>query len=210
MGTKEVQSYKEKAYDIIKKKIIYCELAPGDVVDKKELIDELGIGRTPIREALSNLEQENLVVIMPRRGVVVSSISINDLSQIYAVREIVEPAMVKLAMPNLNDEDLQRFAEQFKSYDDLGVLDQTKLDSQFHQFLAKMTHNNYIIKLMDNLHSQNQRIRIMTSNVPDRMRHSTTEHLNIIEKLIARDVDGAEDLMRHHISISKKTASTIL
>ncbi|MBI9104444.1 MAG: GntR family transcriptional regulator [Spirochaetales bacterium] len=210
MSDREVLSLKEKAYEIIKRKILNCELQPGDVIDKNVLIEELGVGRTPIREALSNLEQENLVVIMPRRGVVVSNISINELGQIYTVREIIEPAMIRLALPNIGEGELNEFRELFNSYIQMDILEQTTADSRFHQFLASKTENSYIIRLMDNLHSQNQRLRIITSKVPDRMRNSSEEHLQIIEKLMTKDADGAEALMRKHIAISKKAAFSVL
>ena len=84
-------SLKERAYRIIKDKIIRCEYMPGDFLNEKSLIEEIGASRTPIREALNKIEQENLVKIIPKRGVVVSEITMKDISEIFQVRECVSP-----------------------------------------------------------------------------------------------------------------------
>lgn len=78
-----MESLKSKAYEIIKKRIVCCEYAPGDILDEKALIDEFGVSRTPIREALNVLAEEGMVDIMPRRAILVSHISTKDVSNLY-------------------------------------------------------------------------------------------------------------------------------
>ncbi len=204
------QSYKDIAYEIIKEKIVSCELLPGDIVDKNVLMKEIGVGLTPVREAINKLEQDDLVVIMPRRGVVVSNVSINDISCIYSVRELVEPYMAREAVPNMKEEDLKWFMKQFQSYVEKDMVEQTNLDSKFHLYIAGNTRNKYLVKMMDNIYLQNQRIRILTSKVPQRLRDSSQEHIEIIEMFLKKDAAGVERAMRNHIASAKIAAAQIV
>ncbi len=204
------QSYKDIAYEIIKEKIVSCELLPGDIVDKNVLMKEIGVGLTPVREAINKLEQDDLVVIMPRRGVVVSNVSINDISCIYSVRELVEPYMAREAVPNMQEEDLRWYMKQFQSYIEKDMVEQTNLDSKFHLYIAGNTRNKYLVKMMDNIYLQNQRIRILTSKVPQRLRDSSQEHIEIIDMFLKKDADGVEQAMRKHIASAKDAAAHIV
>ncbi len=87
----------EKAYQEIKNKIIRTELNPGSVINEGQLMEELGYGRTPIREALKQLQTEDLVTVKPRRGIFVSELAITDLTQIFEVRIELESLAAKLA-----------------------------------------------------------------------------------------------------------------
>lgn len=95
------KSRKEIAYDYIKPKIVFCELKPGDILDEKKIIEELGFSRTPIREAISELAEEKLVTIMPRRGIVVTQISLKDVEDMLNARALLEPYIFQNAFPNV-------------------------------------------------------------------------------------------------------------
>ena len=102
----EKASLKAFAYQEIKEKIVDCVFAPGQHLNENRLVTELKISRTPIREALSRLQEEGLVCVIPKKGILVSTISIADVSQIYQVRLEIEPFIVRLAGPNLDSADL--------------------------------------------------------------------------------------------------------
>ena len=97
--TKKTINLKKYAYNEIKDKIVNCIYAPGSLLNEQILASELNISRTPIREALSHLQEEGLITIMPKKGILVSNITISDMSQIYQVRLEVEPFVVKLSGP---------------------------------------------------------------------------------------------------------------
>ena len=82
---------KDKAYEMIREKIVNCELAPGSVLNESELIEEIGASRTPIREALNKLEQENLVTIIPKKCIIVRGITIDDIAEVFDARAVIEP-----------------------------------------------------------------------------------------------------------------------
>jgi DNA-binding GntR family transcriptional regulator len=199
---------KDKAYGVIKRKIVRCELMPGAVVDQNALMEEIGVSRTPIREAVNALEREDLLVVMPRRGVIVAPISIGDVSQIYTVREAIEPLIAKLATPVAEKDMLAKFHKVFTKdkYDTDSIIES---DFQLHFYLAERTKNRYLIRLMEGVLSQNMRIVALGARIHDRLRASNDEHAKIIERILARDADGAAEAMREHIASAKLIASMV-
>ena len=103
---------KEQAYAIIKENIINCTYAPSSFLVESELMQQVGASRTPIREALNKLEQENLVRILPKRGVLVCDITMGTLNEVYEVRRLVEPYIVREYGCRLDEEALRREYEQ--------------------------------------------------------------------------------------------------
>ncbi len=201
-------NYKEKAYKVLKEKIITCELMPGAVVDQNQLMEEIGVSRTPVREAVNALEQEGLLVVMPRRGVIVSNISLKEVSHIYTVRETMEPVIAELATPVAEIKTLEKFRDVFKnSSDDFTLV--THNDYLLHVYFAECTGNSYLIRLMDNVLSHNMRIVVLGSRIPDRIKTSNHEHLEIIERMLDRNAEGAKLAMQKHIMSAKKIASSI-
>lgn len=198
MSPTPVPSFKERAYLAIKERIITCQLRPGALVDQNLLMAEIGVSRTPVREALHSLEKEGLVVVMPRRGVVVAGLSVHEISNIYTVRETVEPLIVRLAAPQVEPDRLREFRRLFEEGgpDFLAV---ARGDFQMHLYLAEKTGNPYLIRLMENLLSQNLRIAILGAQLPDRMPGSRQEHFAILDRLLAGDGEGAAEAMRAHI-----------
>ena len=198
-------NYKEMAYEVIKNKIITCELMPGEIVDQGKLQEEIGVSRTPVREAINALEQEGLIVVMPRRGVIVSNISIHEIGHIYIVREAIEPLVAKLATPYVEKDKLESFYE---------IFNRKKLDYQLifrndlllHMYIAEKTGNKHLVRLLDGVLCQNMRIVVLTAQIPERLQISNQEHLKIIEMMLKRDAEGAETAMRQHIESAKSVA----
>ena len=93
-----MKSLKDKAYEVIRERIITCVYQPGDVVDEKALCEELNMSRTPVREALNVLAEEEFLDIMPRRAIIVSQISMKDINNIYDLRELLEPDSTRIAV----------------------------------------------------------------------------------------------------------------
>lgn len=205
---KSNMNFKDTAYSIIKKKIITCELMPGSVIDQNFFVEELGISRTPVREAIHALEQEGFIVIAPRRGVFVSNILYSEIRNIYDVRELVEPAIVRLCAPYLEISVLEYYQQIFKQQPD-AIEDIFEQDFGLHKYLAEKTGNPYLIRLMENVLSHNMRIVVLTAKIPDRLNESNKEHLDVIEKLIAQDVEGAVAAMTKHIAHAKQVASML-
>lgn len=164
----DIGNLKERAYKIIKDKIINCELPPGDLLIEKSLVDEIGTSRTPIREALNRLEQENLIKIIPRRGVFVSGISLKDISDIYEVRGNLDPFVARLATPRVCQEKLLLYKNQFENINPNDYWSSITLDGEFHRFISESCGNKYLLQMIENIYAQSHRIRILCSKHPQR------------------------------------------
>lgn len=202
----EISNLKERAYKVIKDKIINCELSPGELLNEKSLVDEIGTSRTPIREALNRLEQENLIRIIPRRGVFVSDISLKDIMDIYQVRENIDPFVTRLATLAAPHEKLLYYKNQFENLDSNNFWNSIILDREFHYFIAESCNNNYLLQMIENIYAQVQRIRILSSRLPQRIIDSNREHLAIISFMLKGSENEAAKAMEDHILSSRDAA----
>ena len=197
---------KERAYRIIRESIINGRYAPGSVLNEKILIQQIGTSRTPIREALARLETENLVRIIPQRGYFATEITPQTINDLYQVREMMEPLLVRIAFPLVKSEKLALFRLRFVQLDTESHEEAVALDSEFHNFILSFCKNIYLVRMMETIYSQNERIRILMARMPNRLEASTQELLVIIDAMAANEVEGACEAMRLHIAKARQSA----
>jgi DNA-binding GntR family transcriptional regulator len=155
------QTNAEQAYQEIKQRIIRTDLAPGAVINESEMMDLLGLGRTPIREALKRLQSDDLVVVKPRRGIFVAELAITDLSQIFEVRVELEALAVRLACQRISQEELlklENLADQYTKTDRDKKDDLILLDGKFHALIREATHNRFLISNLEYYYNLSLRI----------------------------------------------------
>jgi DNA-binding GntR family transcriptional regulator len=204
--TNETVALKKYAYNEIKRKILNCDYAPGCLLNEQFLTSELNISRTPIREALNRLDQEGLIRILSKKGILVSNISIIDLTHIYQVRIELEPYVVRMAGPHLDLEKLMYYRKLFyMESDDKNSIPELETDVSFHGYLTDNCHNKYIHQLMKKVLDENERIMIFTRNKV-RIEHARNEHLKIIDLLMVGDYEAASRVMRTHIENCRDSA----
>lgn len=198
------KSREEIAYDYIKPKIVFCELKPGDILDEKKIIEELGFSRTPIREAISELAEEKLVTIMPRRGIVVTQISLKDVEDMLNARALLEPYIFQNAFPNVEKDVLLRMKNQLN---DMIAHKKVKMDSleedfdySFHMYFAEKANNQYLYRMMHLLMTHSQRIRSFSAMHQERYIDSYKEHIEIIDMMLSGDEDKVMEAVKKHIS----------
>lgn len=203
---------RQKAYEMIKEKIISCELMPGSPISEKALMLEIQASRTPIREALSKLENENLVKIYPKRGIFVTGITVKDVIDIYTVREVVEPLAARLATPNIDHGALEKYLAIYADrHHHTSIEEHIRTDREFHTLVANSTGNEHLAQILTGIYDQNSRIRILSKlRVKERHEEARREHYELVQCFIARDADKAEALMRVHITNGKRTALSIV
>ncbi len=212
VGTKTVSqeaapvSLKERAYRIIRENIINLRFPPGSILNEKDLVEQIGASRTPIREALSRLEQDQLVVILPQRGSFVAEISAKTINDVYQVREMLEPELVRRVVPILEEAGLAAFRDRFAALRGDDYEKAIAADNDFHNFVLRSCNNDYLSRMMGTLYAENERIRILMIRAPQRMQESTVEHLAIIEAMMARDVNLAVEAMRIHMANARRSA----
>jgi DNA-binding GntR family transcriptional regulator len=202
----QTENLRERAYRIIKQRIISCQIAPGCALNERELVAEIGVSRTPIREALNRLEKENLVTIIPGRGAFVSSITVKEINDIYQLREIIEPHVIGLVTPVFPEETLLAYRQAFMALDQDDYDGLARLDSEFHCLLVDWAENDLINQVMANMYAQNQRIRFRLTRQPARLQETVAEHLEVIEAMLARDPLRAQEAMREHLARSRQAA----
>lgn len=192
-------SLKERAYRIIKQNIVSCAFPPGSLLNEKDLVERIGVSRTPIREALNRLEQEKLVTIIPQRGSFVTEITPQVIKDVFQVREMLEPCLVGRVTPLVDAADLADFRDRFRqlAYGDYDAA--ISLDDDFHNFIIRASGNKYLMNLMENLYAQNERIRAIMMRMPQRLSETVDEHLAVIDAMAARDEATAMAAMRQHI-----------
>ena len=198
----------EKAYTQLKGKIITAQLPPGSVINEAQLMTEFALGRTPIREAIKQLQMENLVVVSPRKGMFVADIAVTDLIQIFEVRVELESFATRLAAERINKEELTELQKLAKAYQevDLSVKDALiELDCGFHSLLAKATHNKFLIKEIEHYYNLSLRIWYIALSYAKPEDIDVDDHIRILEAIQAGDAQKAGLQMRKHIQNFHKT-----
>jgi DNA-binding GntR family transcriptional regulator len=199
----EYPSLPDRIYQLLKDSIARHELEPGTRLIDQEIAGNLGVSRTPVREALSKLEVEGLVTIVPRRGVFVADPSPQDIKDTYEVREALEALAVELAVPLLREEDLaglEKMMEDFKvALDDQEYLVCFELDRKFHDQLVKLSGNNKLIEIDRLLDGNIQVTRWIHCRDQQRQELAYREHRMILDALVKKDADLASRLVREHI-----------
>ena len=195
------ESLSEQAYRLIRQKIVRLELAPGAVIREDVLQQQLGIGRTPIREALQRLARDQFLVVIPRRGMIVSNIDVAELSMLYETRAILEPYAARLACQRGRQEHWQKMREVLDSAakPKITAQDQIHFDAQCHEIVWAAAGNRFLTDTLDVLYAQSDRLwHIYLSDVAD-MGHALDEHVEILHAIESGDSDLAYKLSETHV-----------
>lgn len=192
-----------KVYEILKNRIVNQEILSGIKLQEEVLAEELGVSRTPVREALNRLAQEGLVEMVPRRGTFVVKPSLSDIKELLEVREVLEGMAARLVATKITDEILEEMKKYFEGREQQirgGYLEEySKADVNFHDLLLRACGNERLVRMMNNLYDYIQMLRLRTVILPGRAEKSLKEHLMIIDALEKRDPDLAEKKIREHI-----------
>ena len=193
----------DKAYQLIRQKIITLELPPLSPIDEQALMEELRLGRTPIREALQRLASEDLILLAPRRGMFVADISITDLQKIFELRMALEGFCARLAAERVTPEKLEAMKEVIRDLDAVPDEDYRGLmviDERFHQLLYEAAENEFLSDVLLRLHALSFRIWHLVLERIGCVRGALEQHIAITKAIESRDPDVAEDLVREHMA----------
>lgn len=203
----------QQAYEEIKRKIITLELEPGSVLDESELQEELGLGRTPIREALKRLSLENLVSIVPRRGMFVTDISINDLQRLLEVRLELETLAAKLAAQRGTKKHWRDMGNLIDKQSNVDMTDNDtfiKIDDSFHEIIYDAADNRFLRNSLTVLLSLNERLWYHFLPEIGKLQMSAVDHKLILESLKSGDGQQAADRMKTHIRRLQEKLQSIM
>ena len=196
-------SQREKTYKAIKQAILSYEVKPGEPLAEEQIANKLGVSRTPVREALKELRKEGLVKIIHRKGAFVAEILSKDVEEIFLLREILECAAVKIAIPRLKEEDLIEMESLFNSISkDIEMKNYKDIfdtDIKLHSLIVDTAGNRRLSKFLNILNGQVHRMRVLSATAPGRLNESLQEHKDILEALKKRDINLAEQRLKQHI-----------
>lgn len=190
-------------YEEIRGAIVDLRLEPGAPLREAAIASQLGVSKTPVREALGRLEQEGLVEATSFKGAVVTDYSERDLQEIYELRELLEGVAVRAAATDADEQTLDALRdviEQSRAARDAGDLGGlAELLGRFDQIIFEQVANVRIRSLIETLRAHLTRIGKLTEEIPGRVEASVEEHAAIVEAIARGDADQAERAMRVHI-----------
>jgi DNA-binding GntR family transcriptional regulator len=199
------ETFKDKAYTALRNVIVSSDIyrSRTDIrLDERQLAQDFGISRTPVREAMAQLEREGFVRSVPRRGVYVVRKTKDEVVQMITAWAALESMAARLITQSASDADIAGLRRMFATFEDDKLhakLDEySEVNIAFHQKIIELSGNRVLIQLAENLFTHMRMIRGKTIGEDDRVERSIHDHMNIINALEARDTERAEDLVRQH------------
>lgn len=193
----------QKVYRILKTEIVKRNLKPGTKLLEVKIAKQMGVSRTPVREAIRELVAEGFVKMIPNQGVIVSIASIEDTQEVLQIRSVLEGLAARLATKVINGEEikeLEQYIEQMEYYANKdNALAFSKMDVEFHELILNICGNNRLIQIRKNLSDQAHRYRIRSLSIPGRLKHSLKEHQEIVKALKRKDSEQADKLSQKHV-----------
>ena len=209
---RQASSQSELAYQRILERIVRLEMPPGSVVNETQLRAELGIGRTPIREALQRLGRENFVRSIPHRGTFVTDVNITDLARITEVRMVLEAHAARLAAEKLSGAD-RAAMEGVLELVGGPLTDQRelmRLDQVVHRTVYRAARNPFLEATLERYFNLSLRLWYLVLDHGVRLRQAVDEHVELVHAILAGDGDRAETVMRKHVMGFEREISKVL
>lgn len=205
---------REVVIENIRDAILSGDFPAGMRLTELQLADEMGVSRTPIREAIRNLEQEGLVVMIPRRGAYVADVSIHDINEVYEIRTALETLAAGLAAERIEDseiEEMDKYLIATRTY--VSRLDYAKIvemDTAFHDVIYKASRNKRCMNIISTLRQQITSIRERSMPYPGRLDQMLLEHRAIVDAIAQRDVEKAQMAVKTHMENAERTLLRVI
>lgn len=197
------------AYREIKDLILQNKLKSGDLLSESLIAQELGMSRTPVREALRVLAQEDLIEILNGIGVYVKDISVSDMVDIFEVRKALEVIAIKSAIHEIKEEDIIelenkfiRFKQNESTEENNGFEGLSQIDWELHGMIVEKCNNSYVKNIMKDIHFNTQRYLNMSINALNNPKQSVEQHLELLKSIKARNIDNTVIILEEHIDWS--------
>ena len=207
----ELQNHRplrESVYEQLKIQILTGKIAPGTRMMEVELAEDLGVSRTPVREAIRKLEKEALVVIEPRRGAYVSDVSVKEMVDTLVVREDLEALAASLTAKRITKEELEGLEKKVTDYSEAiasGDMEQIiRADESFHHKIVALSGNKALIQLFSSVQELSLRFRYLYYEDFTRYENMPVEHKEILEAIRTGDGDAARIVSDNHVKKLKE------
>jgi DNA-binding GntR family transcriptional regulator len=198
----------DRAYLAIRGLIVALELPPEAVIDERALMQRLGLGRTPVREALRRLAHEQLVEVFPRRGMFVSGVDVRDLARISEVREALEPEAARLAAERATEAERDELTDLLN---EIGTgSDLMGLDERIHRAVYRAAHNDLMEKTLNEYYVLALRIWMISLDRANELEEAVEAHRNLLHAIVLGNGDRAAGLMRAHVENFEQAMHRVL
>lgn len=195
-------SLANQVFEAIEKNILNGVYSPGEVLSESRLSKELGVSRTPIREALGRLESEKLISASPA-GSIVLGITRQDVEDMFFVKKNLEPAAFRRAAKNISDETLGKLKHNLEQQEFYAAKRDSEnlknLDTEFHDIIYEASGSPILFSILSPNHHKLLKFRKASLEKSNRIPYSYSEHVAIYDALLARDEEAVEKLMKEHI-----------
>lgn len=194
----------DQAYERLKRAILGLSLAPGEPLVETAIAQQLGVSKTPVRDALRKLEKEGLVVFYPYKGFYVAAISREDICEVYQLRGLLEGFAARVAAQSMSPEDLAALEQLLRQAE--AALERSEeshcreLGRQFHKALVRAVRNKRLEAILDNLSDHEERFYNLLFGIPGRLRRSVAEHWEIFRAIEEHDGYKAEAAVHAHVN----------
>ena len=204
----EYKPLRDVVFENLRGAIVEGRLKPGERLMEVQLAEQLGVSRTPVREAIRKLELEGLVVMLPRKGAYVANMSLKDLIDVLEIRASLEGLAASLAAERITDEDIKKLesiVEEFKDgINESNVEALLRKDVEFHECIFKSTNNKKLHQLINSLWEQVYRFRVTYISDYDSTVNIIEEHKMILDAIKRRDSKLAKKYAMEHIQKAEK------
>lgn len=193
----------QAAYEQVKRDIVWCRLDPGQLVSRAQLIERYGLGEAAIREALNRLTQERLIEVLPREGYQIAPVTLKQIQDLFQARLILEPAVTRLAVGQVDIDELRALDQGHRdafNWRDRGELETfVAANAAFHMAVARGSGNDRLIKMMNDLADEMERVMLLSYLSSRRNHGSDPTHAAVIDALAAGDGDLAAATMAEQL-----------
>jgi len=201
----EKKCLRDHIYEIIREMILSREIKPGEKIIEEDLSRRIGVSRTPLREALCRLENEQIVKTIPQRGAFVQKLSEEKIIEVFLIREVLEGLVARQATQNMDKGTLTKLHKCLDKIHDKPdntkfLIKYTEADELFHLLLLEVCKNGILISMMETVNTYLKIIRLRTVVIPGRAKKTVSEHYQILEAIENKDEHAAENLMRQHVA----------
>jgi DNA-binding GntR family transcriptional regulator len=201
-------SQAEHAYQQLRTEILECQLMPGTRLTESLTLERLALGKTPVREALQRLINDNLMVVIPRHGYEVAPISLRDVEEVFGLRAIIEPQAVVMAIGRLEPKTFKHLHKLAKTGYDLqnpkSIQAFQQANTEFHSIIAKASGNRRLAAIVEQCLAESRRLIQFGMLIQPRSEEATHEHEDLLEALEQKDQQAVLSIAKRQIEASKQ------
>jgi len=205
---------REMVFESLREAINLGRLRPGERLMEIQLAEEMGVSRTPVREAIRKLELEGFVAMVPRKGAYVAGISVKDIVDVFEIRSSLEALAAGLAAERITDEEMELLERSLVEISEFSTDENIKAivdgDINFHDIIYKASRNQRLVQIITHLQEQIHRFRMTSLSQPGRTKIALDEHKSIVEAISDRNVELAQQLAREHIENAEQSLLNVM